>query len=77
MPDAVSNSSSLIANIGHFDNEIDMAGLAKWKGIEKINIKPQYDEWVFPDGHKTSTHVEVAAWDRAGRLVAFRRIAIR
>jgi adenosylhomocysteinase len=28
-----------------------MAGLAKWKGIEKINIKPQYDEWVFPDGH--------------------------
>ena len=28
-----------------------MAGLTKWKGIEKINIKPQYDEWVFPDGH--------------------------
>ena len=36
MPHAVSNSSSLIANIGHFDNEIDMAGLAKWKGIDKI-----------------------------------------
>ena len=42
---------AIVGNIGHFDNEIDMAGLAKWKGIEKINIKPQYDEWVFPDGH--------------------------
>jgi adenosylhomocysteinase len=42
---------AIVANIGHFDNEIDMAGLAKWKGIKKINIKPQYDEWVFPDGH--------------------------
>jgi adenosylhomocysteinase len=42
---------AIVANIGHFDNEIDMAGLKKWKGIEKINIKPQYDEWVFPDGH--------------------------
>jgi S-adenosylhomocysteine hydrolase len=36
VPHAVSNSSSLIANISHFDNEIDMAGLAKWKGIDKI-----------------------------------------
>jgi adenosylhomocysteinase len=42
---------AIVANIGHFDNEIDMAGLAKWKGIKKVNIKPQYDEWVFPDGH--------------------------
>ena len=42
---------AIVSNIGHFDNEIDMAGLAKVKGIEKINIKPQYDEWVFPDGH--------------------------
>jgi adenosylhomocysteinase len=42
---------AIVANIGHFDNEIDMAGLAKVPGIEKINIKPQYDEWVFPDGH--------------------------
>ncbi|MEE8311099.1 MAG: adenosylhomocysteinase [Candidatus Binatia bacterium] len=42
---------ALVGNIGHFDNEIDMAGLAKIKGIEHINIKPQYDEWVFPDGH--------------------------
>jgi adenosylhomocysteinase len=42
---------AIVANIGHFDNEIDMAGLAKWKSIKKVNIKPQYDEWVFPDGH--------------------------
>jgi adenosylhomocysteinase len=42
---------AIVANIGHFDNEIDMAGLTKWKGIKKVNIKPQYDEWVFPDGH--------------------------
>ena len=38
-------------NIGHFDNEIDMAGLEKLDGIEKINIKPQVDEWKFADGH--------------------------
>ena len=42
---------AIVGNIGHFDNEIDMAGLAKIKGIKRINIKPQYDEWVFPDGH--------------------------
>jgi adenosylhomocysteinase len=42
---------AIIANIGHFDNEIDMAGLAKFKGVKRVNIKPQYDEWVFPDGH--------------------------
>jgi adenosylhomocysteinase len=42
---------AIVGNIGHFDNEIDMAGLKKVKGIEKINIKPQYDEWKFPDGH--------------------------
>ena len=42
---------AIVGNIGHFDNEIDMAGLAKVKGVKKINIKPQYDEWVFPDGH--------------------------
>ncbi len=42
---------AIVGNIGHFDNEIDMAGLAKVKGIERINIKPQYDEWRFPDGH--------------------------
>ncbi len=42
---------AIVGNIGHFDNEIDIAGLAKLDGIEKINIKPQVDEWVFPDGH--------------------------
>jgi adenosylhomocysteinase len=42
---------AIVGNIGHFDNEIDMAGLKKTKGIERVNIKPQYDEWVFPDGH--------------------------
>jgi len=39
---------AIVGNIGHFDNEIDMAGLKKTKGIQTINIKPQYDEWVFP-----------------------------
>jgi adenosylhomocysteinase len=42
---------AIVGNIGHFDNEIDMAGLKKVAGIEKINIKPQYDEWKFADGH--------------------------
>ena len=41
---------AIVGNIGHFDNEIDMAGLKK-RGITRINIKPQYDEFVFPDGH--------------------------
>jgi adenosylhomocysteinase len=43
--------NAIVGNIGHFDNEIDMAGLKKVAGIKKVNIKPQYDEWVFPDGH--------------------------
>ena len=42
---------AVVGNIGHFDNEIDMAGLSKIPGIQKRNIKPQFDEWVFPDGH--------------------------
>jgi len=42
---------AIVGNIGHFDNEIDMAGLAQLDGIERINIKPQVDEWVFADGH--------------------------
>ena len=42
---------AIVANIGHFDNEIDMAGLKRIPGIERNNIKPQYDEWIFPDGH--------------------------
>ena len=42
---------AIVCNIGHFDNEIDYAGLKKWPGIKRINIKPQVDQWVFPDGH--------------------------
>jgi adenosylhomocysteinase len=42
---------AIVGNIGHFDNEIDMAGLEKIDGITKINIKPQVDEWVFPGGN--------------------------
>jgi adenosylhomocysteinase len=42
---------AIVGNIGHFDNEIDMAGLKKVKGIKRVQIKPQYDEYVFPDGH--------------------------
>ena len=42
---------AIVSNIGHFDNEIDMAGLKKISGVQHVNIKPQYDEWVFPDGH--------------------------
>jgi adenosylhomocysteinase len=42
---------AIVGNIGHFDNEIDMAGLKKIAGIKKTNIKPQYDMWTFADGH--------------------------
>jgi len=44
-------NNAIVGNIGHFDNEIDMAGLQKFPGIKRINIKPQCDRWVFPDGH--------------------------
>ncbi len=42
---------AIVGNIGHFDNEIDMAGLARLPGISRVNIKPQVDEWRFSDGH--------------------------
>ncbi|MGA3153382.1 MAG: adenosylhomocysteinase [Streptosporangiaceae bacterium] len=42
---------AIVGNIGHFDNEIDMAGLARLPGVTRTNIKPQVDEWIFPDGH--------------------------
>jgi adenosylhomocysteinase len=42
---------AIVGNIGHFDNEIDIAGLQKLPGVERINIKPQVDEWTFSDGH--------------------------
>jgi len=42
---------AIVGNIGHFDNEIDMAGLAQLPGVVRRTIKPQVDEWAFPDGH--------------------------
>jgi adenosylhomocysteinase len=42
---------AIVGNIGHFDNEIDMTGLAKTPGVHRTIIKPQVDEWAFPDGH--------------------------
>ncbi len=44
-------NQAIVCNIGHFDNEIDMAGLAETPGVTKENIKPQVDKWIFPDGH--------------------------
>ncbi|HZQ86885.1 MAG TPA: adenosylhomocysteinase [Acidimicrobiales bacterium] len=43
--------NAIVGNIGHFDNEIDMAGLAKMSDVKRFNIKPQVDEYAFPDGH--------------------------
>ena len=42
---------AIVGNIGHFDDEIDIAGLARIPGIQRRNIKPQVDDWAFPDGH--------------------------
>jgi adenosylhomocysteinase len=54
--------NAIVCNIGHFDNEIDMAGLARVAGIERNTIKPQVDSWTFPDGHSVIVLAE-------GRLV--------
>jgi adenosylhomocysteinase len=54
--------NAIVGNIGHFDNEVDMAGLAAFPGIERVNVKPQVDEWRFPDGHAVIVLAE-------GRLV--------
>ena len=48
---AAMKHQAIVGNIGHFDNEIDMSGLTRIPGIRRINVKPQVDEWVFPDGH--------------------------
>jgi len=48
---AAMKHQAIVGNIGHFDNEIDMAGLAKIPGVRRTIIKPQVDEWTFPDGH--------------------------
>merc|ERR1712046_294661 len=44
-------NNAIVGNIGHFDNEIDMAGIENFPGIKVENIKPQVDRFVFPDGH--------------------------
>src|SRR6476660_1686816 len=49
---------AIVGNIGHFDNEIDMAGLKRFPGVERINIKPQYDEYRFADGHSVMVLAE-------------------
>jgi adenosylhomocysteinase len=54
--------NAIVCNIGHFDNEIDMAGLARFPGISRHTIKPQVDAWQFPDGHAVIVLAE-------GRLV--------
>jgi adenosylhomocysteinase len=57
---------AIVGNIGHFDNEIDMAGLAK-SGAKRVNVKPQYDEWVFPaEGGRAERSILVLA---EGRLL--------
>jgi adenosylhomocysteinase len=48
--------NAIVGNIGHFDNEIDMAGLAAVPGVERVTIKPQVDEWVFPASAGVSPH---------------------
>ncbi|UQU64374.1 adenosylhomocysteinase [Couchioplanes caeruleus] len=48
---AAMKHNAIVGNVGHFDDEIDMAGLAKVPGIEKVEVKPQVHEWRFPDGH--------------------------
>jgi adenosylhomocysteinase len=53
---------AIVCNIGHFDNEIQMSDLEAWPGIQKINVKPQVDQYVFPDGHRITVLAE-------GRLV--------
>jgi adenosylhomocysteinase len=47
---------AIVGNIGHFDNEIDVAGLAKTPGVQRRNIKPQVDEWVFPAADERPEH---------------------
>jgi adenosylhomocysteinase len=54
--------NAIVCNIGHFDNEIDMAGLSRWPGITRTNIKPQVDAFDFDDGHSVIVLAE-------GRLV--------
>jgi adenosylhomocysteinase len=59
--------NAIVGNIGHFDTEIDMAGLAKFKGIKRVNIKPQVDEWVFPATADSPSHAIIVLAE--GRLL--------
>jgi adenosylhomocysteinase len=58
---------AIVGNIGHFDNEIDMAGLAATPGVERINVKPQVDEWVFPATPGRASHAIIVLSE--GRLL--------
>jgi adenosylhomocysteinase len=58
---------AIVGNIGHFDNEIDIAGLTKIDGIERVNIKPQVDKWVFPGTAERSGHAIILLSE--GRLL--------
>ncbi len=58
---------AIVGNIGHFDNEIDIAGLAKVPGVERVNIKPQVDEWVFPATAERPAHAIILLSE--GRLL--------
>jgi len=44
-------NNAIVGNIGHFDNEIDMAALNSYKGVERVNVKPQTDIYKMPEGH--------------------------
>ena len=59
--------NAIVGNIGHFDNEIDMAGLETIPGIKKVNIKPQVDEWTFPGGSDHEAHAVIVLAE--GRLL--------
>jgi adenosylhomocysteinase len=59
--------NAIVGNIGHFDTEIDMAGLSKFPGIERVNIKPQVDEWVFPSKGAAAAHTVIVLAE--GRLL--------
>ena len=48
---AAMKDQAIVCNIGHFDNEIQVSRLEAWKGIQKVNIKPQVDKYIYPDGH--------------------------
>jgi adenosylhomocysteinase len=59
--------NAIVGNIGHFDTEIDMAGLAKVDGIKRVNVKPQVDEWVFPATSDRASHAIIVLAE--GRLL--------